>query len=81
MIRVQEIDILTKLFTENGMLGIVVILIITGQLVPKIYYTKLLEDNTRLKESLDKSMALNVTLSGLVGNTSSNEKGGNTNNE
>jgi len=48
-------------FSEYGFLGVVLLLIITGQLVPKLYYARLQDENKELRASLAKSMDLNHT--------------------
>lgn len=46
-------------FADYGLLGVIVVLILTGQLVPRVYYNQLSNQNQELKKSLEKSMELN----------------------
>lgn len=46
-------------FADYGLLGVIVVLILTGQLVPRVYYNQLSNQNQELKKSLENSMELN----------------------
>lgn len=52
----QEFSVL---WNDYGILGIILVLILTGQLVPRAYYNKIIQDNEELKTRLTRSMELN----------------------
>ena len=66
----MDSNLASILITNAGIAGIVIVLIITGYLVPKSYYTKLDEENTHLKEALrlERQRANEVTASAAITN-------------